>query len=245
MKRAASLPWYNFASTRPTLDRVWREVRAQLTGDGYSDLPQQLDHKRTFRELAAGGNFLLSQCCGLDLLQPYSDEIVPVGAPVITTLDASNGYYYSYIVTRTGADFTDLLEPLRVVINDPASHSGSTAIKVWLATNHGGACAFETTGSHARSVHALQSAKADVAAIDAFSWQFLDTHGLQVLARSAAAPAPPFVTGKHSDIPGERLLTALDVAFTRHGNAMGISAVVPVELCTYRDMFDQARRYNR
>jgi hypothetical protein len=188
MKRAASLPWYNFASTKPTLDRVWREVRAQLTGDGYSNLPQQLDHQRTFRELAAGGNFLLSQCCGLDLLQPYSDEIVPVGAPVITTLDASNSYYYSYIVTRTGAD---------------------------------------------------------VAAIDAFSWQFLDTHGLQVLARSAAAPAPPFVTGKHSDIPGERLLTALNVAFTRQGNAMGISAVVPVELCTYRDMFDQARHYNR
>jgi len=161
---------------------------------------------------------------------------------VISVLDAPDGFYFSHIVTL---DSIEIREPLRVVINDQSSHSGHTAMRAWLVTNNHSHYSIEVSGSHAQSVHALQTARADVAAIDALSWQFLDTRGLRILARSEAAPAPPFVAGADSDIPAEHLRAALNRAFNRHGDTIGITGVVPVTRSHYRGLFNQAIRLGR
>lgn len=237
---AAAFPWYNFAATRPTLNAVWLDVCATLEAAGVRGIPTSLDHETPYRTLAAVRTLTVSQLCGLDLFQAHARNIVPVAAPVISKLDVERGWYFSNIVTR--ADLGSQVEKT-VAINDHWSHSGHTAILEWLAANRP-ETKFSTivTGGHARSADALRAGRADVAAIDALSWEFLDTRGLTIVGTSAPAPAPPFVVGVDSDVPRDLLAVALDAAFQRHGEPMGVRAAVPVCLGRYRDVALRAER---
>ena len=82
----------------------------------------------------------------------------------------------------------------------------------------------------------LQAGCADIAAIDALSWRFLDTHGLKVLDNSKPAPAPPFVAGCRSTITADLIRPMLDRAFKRHGESLGITGLVPVTKSDYRQL---------
>lgn len=225
-----SLPWYNFASTRPVLDAIWQETISRLAAKGYSNIPATLDHQMSFRDLANFPKLTLGQCCGLDLFQQHACNVVPIAAPVISVLDTPPGTYFSYIVARQS---TDLNSPLTVAVNNDYSHSGDTAIRAWLRANKRHNFSVFMSGSHSQSVKALRSGHADVAAIDALSWQFIDTQGLSILGASDPAPAPPFIAGVDSEIPAAVLVAALNEAFVRHGHPLGITGVVPVSKHQY------------
>ena len=194
--RPAALPWYDFPSTRPALDAVWRETRRRLTAAGIADTPLALDHSTPYSELFSYPQLTLSQCCGLDLFQPHTNDIVPFAAPVIAAFDVPAGYYFSYIVALPKT----LLDVPRIVINNRFSHSGHTAIKVWLDAQGIGDYTTSESGSHGQSLAALRHGQADLAAIDALSWQHLETTGLEILGTSEPAPAPPFIMGKRSNV---------------------------------------------
>ena len=125
---SAALPWYDHPSTRPTLQRVWREARAFLGNHGVKGLPVELDTTTPYQVLWQRPRLALSQCCGLDLFQPHTASTTPFAAPIITALDVSPGEYYSHIVTQSGSN----LEIPRVAINNRFSHSGCTAVLLWL-----------------------------------------------------------------------------------------------------------------
>jgi ABC-type phosphate/phosphonate transport system substrate-binding protein len=228
----AALPWYTFPSTRPALDAVWSETRSRLAALGIERLPAALSHTADHYELLADPQLVLSQCCGLDLFQPHSANIVPFAAPVITAIDVAPGMYFSYIVTQSSAT----LKSPRVVINSRFSHSGHSAMKAWLKRNGITDYTITESGSHAHSIVALREGHADLAAIDALSWQHIDTSGVEILDSSDPAPAPPFVMGRNSSIPVEALTVALNEAFKRHGQDIGISSVAPACLNDYREM---------
>ena len=80
----------------------------------------------------------------------------------------------------------------------------------------------------------MQQGRADLAAIDALSWCFIDTRGLRILDRSALALAPPFVVGAAAQIAPEYLVPALDIAFAAVGNELGIVGALPVSRADYQ-----------
>ena len=228
----ASLPWYSFPATRPILDTVWFDIANQLKQSGFDHCPDHLNYDASPLALLTCPTLVMSQCCGPELFLASAENVLPVAAPVISAYPVAAGKYYSYIVAcnRRVVD-----EPV-VAVNSYTSHSGCTAIKQWLSDN--GVASFTTyeSGSHARSVADVQSGRADLAAIDALSWQFLDTAGLQILDRSEPVSAPPFVTGIRSGIPGQEFVQALDSGFKRNGQALGIVGVVPADRSDYQDL---------
>ena len=232
----AALPWYNFPATRHSLDSVWGEAAAELRTTGYSEVPRTLDHEIPYNALYSYPRLTLSQCCGLDLFAAHTADVEPFAAPVISGLAACAGKYYSHIVTRPGAN----LDNPRVAINNSLSHSGHTAILGWLANQGVGYYTTSLSGSHARSILALRRGHADLAAIDALSWQHLDTTGLHILDSSAPAQAPPFITGRESGIPLVELTAVLDRAFKRFGKSIGIIGVVPISRSEYRGIYKSA-----
>ena len=123
-----------------------------------------------------------------------------------------------------------------MVINSRTSHSGCTAVKLWLDAQGVEEYTISESGSHGNSVRELQAGCADIAAIDALSWRFLDTHGLKVLDNSKPAPAPPFVAGCRSTITADLIRLMLDRAFKRHGESLGITGLVPVTKSDYRQL---------
>jgi ABC-type phosphate/phosphonate transport system substrate-binding protein len=244
----AALPWYDFPATRQSLDAVWRDARARLQSRGIAQLPDSLERSIGYAELFAYSQLTLSQCCGLDLFHPDAAHVIPFAAPIITAYEVPPGEYYSHIVARHASN----LDHPRVVINGKLSHSGHTAIRIWLHARGITDYTIFESGSHARSVDMLRRGLADLAAIDALSWAQLETSGtdgidgldgLDVIGTSDFAPAPPFITGKDADIPLEELIDALDAAFKRHGQRIGITGVIAASRSDYTTVSTSAAKH--
>ena len=234
----AALPWYSFPATRAGLDAVWKETRSTLVGNGIGPLPAALSHSIPYAELFSNPHLVLSQCCGLDLYRSQTSNVMPLAVPHISALDVPEGYYFSYIVTQKAAN----LDRPRIIINNRSSHSGHMAIRSWLTANGYNDFTLSESGSHAQSLLALKAGRADLAAIDALSWQHLDAEGLIILDQSEPAPAPPFIVGKQSTVPAEDLVAALDLAFARFGQTLGIGGVLPFHPERYVRMVESASR---
>ena len=202
-------------------------------------MPVALSHTTRYHELYAAPKLTLSQCCGLDLFRPQTRNVVPFAAPVMSALDVSAGDYFSYIVARPSAN----LRAPHVVINNRYSHSGHTAIKIWLGVHNTTNYTISESGSHMLSLSALRDGRADLAAIDALSYLHLDTTGLEILDTSEPAPAPPFIMGKESNIPAKEMTAALSEAFERCGHRIGIGGVQHVSSSHYRKMALSATTY--
>jgi ABC-type phosphate/phosphonate transport system substrate-binding protein len=157
----------------------------------------------------------------------------------MTALDVSPGKYFSYIVARSSAN----LRAPHVVINNRYSHSGHTAIRIWLDVHSTTSYTISESGSHMQSLLALRDGRADVAAIDALSYLHLDTAGLEILGTSDPAPAPPFIMGKESNIPAKEMTAALNEAFERCGHQIGIGGVQHVSSSHYGMMARSATRH--
>jgi hypothetical protein len=239
MASHAALPWYDFPSTQRVLDAVWQETMSQLRAAGVKHNLGALDHTTPHRQLLEYPQLALSQCCGLDLCRSYTDNVVPFAVPVISALPVAAGQYFSYIVSRSGAD----LERPRVVINDCSSHSGHTALRLWLVANKIANYTTFESGSHAESIAALNSGRADVAAIDALTWRFLAPENLHILDTSEPVLAPPFIMGRKSNLPVVELTAALHKAFQRHGEPLGITGVLPVSRRDYDSLATLAEGY--
>ena len=109
-------------------------------------------------------------------------------------------------------------------------------MKLWLD-----ACGIEEytvyeSGSHSNSVRELQAGRADIAAIDALSWRFLDARDLNILDNSEPVIAPPFIAGLESTIPTDLMRPMLDRAFKRHGEPLGITGLVPITKSDYQQL---------
>jgi len=202
----------------------------QLQAAGIEHHSELLDYTTPYRDLLELPSLILSQCCGPDLFQDYASNIVPFAAPVISAYEVAPGYYFSHIVKKESAE----LSFSRVVINNKTSHSGCTAVKLWLSARGIKNYSVYESGSHRNSVRELQEGRADVAAIDALSWRYIDTRGIQILDNSEAALAPPFIAGADSTIPLDMLRPMLGNALKQYGSALGITGLVPVSKGDYQ-----------
>ena len=231
----AALPWYRFPETQPILDSIWRDVVSELREAGVEQPPEFLDHTTPHQALLSKPSLTLSQCCGPDLFQDDAINMVPFAAPVISAYEVAPGYYFSHIVTgkSAGAGKSPKLDSPRVGINSRTSYSGCTAVKLWLEDRGIEEYTVYESGSHSNSVRELQAGRADLAAIDALSWRFLDVRDLKILDNSEPVIAPPFIAGLESTIPTDLMRPMLDRAFKRHGEPLGITGLVPITKSDY------------
>lgn len=231
----ASLPWYDLASVRWANDVLWR-----ATGLG-GELDRSLPLEAQWR----ADDLVVSQACGLDL---YVGDwpIEPVLAPVFD-LDCPPGHYFSYLVgPREEQPGGERPRSGRVAaVNSLSSRSGFTAL-LSVCTPR----SMIVTGSHEASLSALRRGAAGVACIDAVTWHILErdapalVEGLDVLERTASAPAPPYVVrrnGKRDRLA--RLMTAAvqNPATRLARRALLLRGVIPVERSDYAPILAEYR----
>ena len=169
----AAFPWYDLPSVRWANDALWQAMGL----GGALDRATPVDTQWRAEDL------VVSQACGLDLFLADA-PIEPVLAPVFD-LDCEEGCYYSYLVgAREGI----------AAVNSLSSRSGLSALLTVCEPR-----SLIVTGSHAASLAAVRAGAADMASIDAVTWHILErdvpssVRGLDVLERTPAAPAPPYV----------------------------------------------------
>lgn len=252
--RIASLPWYDFAETRPHHDAFWSIVRDQLIAVGVDAVPETLCRSGRVREDWNDPGLLLSQACGYDLLLRNPPPLRLVATPAFEFAGCSGPNYTSHIVTRSALGATTLsdLQGLRCVINGPASHSGMNGLRAMTRARTDGRffSSVVVTDSHEASLGRIQRGEADVASIDCITYGLLQRYrpsaleGIARVEQTAPAAAPPFVThATTSGADAEHLRDALaHAASGPSGRALGLRGVVDLSLEDYEPIAELAQR---
>ena len=220
---------YDLPELRGPHGVLWAEVARHLMQAGAADVPAALCRERPAGEVWSDPALVLSQCCGADLAGAFAGRLRVVATPRYQAPGCSSSDYASLVVVAEGSDIRNL-EDLRgrvAAINHPESHSGMNALRALIAPlSRDGRffAAVKVSGGHAASLALATSGAADVAAIDCVTHALLARHrpaalaGTRVLARTASAPAPPYVTRADAgDDLVRRLQAALRAALADPG----------------------------
>lgn len=199
----AVLPMYDWPEVRDGTDRLWQELSRRLREAGF-DAPSGLLRDIHAQTAWTDPALLLGQTCGLPFVSRLKGRVSLVGAPAYRLEGCEPGEYCSALVVRADdpADGLGGLRGRRVAYNMEGSQSGHAAMLAAIAPlARGGRFFAETlaTGSHRASVRAVAEGKADIAAIDAVSWELAKRHEpsasrLRVLSRTRPTPGLPFIT---------------------------------------------------
>ena len=200
--RVASLPMYD--ADPEAVDAWWRAISRALRARGVVDVPDVLERPAELHAHWRDPRLLLSQTCGYPLVTTLSRDVQVIGAFRYTAPGCEGVAYRSELVARIAdADSIESFRDRVAAINSRDSHSGCNALLGLVAPLARGAAFFGTeviTGSHRRSLLAVQSAQADIAAIDCVSLAALRRRepellrGLRIVGSTASAPGLPLVT---------------------------------------------------
>jgi ABC-type phosphate/phosphonate transport system substrate-binding protein len=197
----ASLPWYDRPETAAANDRLWAGVRGEL-GFGPERLTRPTDYWAHWRT----PGLVLSQACGLTWPLGLKHDVRLVAAPVYDLPECPPGRYYSVVVCHKDdprprfADFAGA----RFAYNSRDSQSGFGIALTHAAREAVPIVPGPETGAHRASAQAVAEGRADLAVIDAVTWEMIArwdaaAAALRVLDRTPTSPAPPYVTAKAND----------------------------------------------
>ena len=233
------LPMYDWIETRVATNALWSCIHYALKRQGIAS-PETLDREQAPELGWLSPRLLLSQTCGLPLIQELRGRVAVLGC-FSWRGQSPSGDYHSVIIARD--TFTlekfNALRGQRAAINHESSYSGCLALKRWLSLVAKTDAFFSnviTTGSHRASVRAVATGLADIAAIDCISWalarRFDSTaQSLKVVARTDDRPGLPLITAMRSS-PSmlDGLRVALNEAITildpTSRDVLGITAFV-------------------
>ena len=233
------LPMYDWIETRRATNALWSCIQYALKCQGIAS-PEALDRDQTPEFGWLSPRLLLSQTCGLPLIQELRGRVAVLGC-FSWRGQPPSGDYHSVIIARDilALEKFNALSGQRVAINHESSYSGCLALKRWISLMEKTDAVFSnviTTGSHRESVRAVATGLADIAAIDCISWALArrfdsTTQSLKVVARTDDRPGLPLITSmRNSPSMLDGLRVALNEAITildpTSRDVLGITAFV-------------------
>ena len=250
------LAMYDWPEVRGATDKLWTQIHNAFEYRGISS-PEVLDRNQDPETGWLSPRLLLSQTCGLPLVQDLRDQVSVLVRFTYQDLPAT-GDYHSVIVVRQSDSIVDpaALRGQRAAINHEDSYSGCLTLKRWAGRLAGESAFFASviaTGSHRDSVCAVANGLADTAAIDHVSWCLAKrvesaAQSLKVVAKTDDRPGLPLITRIGHDtktLASFRL--ALDEAVTMldpvSRNALGITGFVPAYVHDYDVIDDDLQQF--
>lgn len=201
----ASLGMYDRPETRSATDRYWGLIRDGLRDAGLK-APETLERTAPFWEVWNSPDLVFSQTCGRPYRLELHDKVTLAGTPDYGLHDCPPGYYRSPFIVRTQDRRVDLAEfrTARFAYNEKLSQSG------WAAPQtHVAGLGFQFTdiwqsGGHLQSAQVVAEGRADIASLDALSWEMIKRYDgfsmdLRVLEWTDPTPGLPYIMGLDMD----------------------------------------------
>lgn len=198
----AMISMYDMPERRPTIEAWWEGLARHWRAAGLRDIPESAHMPDSdLYELWQAPDLFIAQTCGFPLTHRLRDCVTLVGTPVHTVDGCAGGNYHSVIVARRDSDVRSLDD----VAGKVAAFNGYDSQSGWNALRHsligkGAPARILESGGHRKSIAAVREGCADVAAIDCVTYAVLEQvapqemAALRIIARSASAPALPYVT---------------------------------------------------
>ena len=172
MTGLVSLPMYDWPEVSDALDRLWGSILQSLDELGV-DAP--VERARPDESITHWRNpsLLLSQTCGLPLRRHLLDAVTVIGAFDHRLPATDPGDYHSVVIVRDDHPATTIgeIQQATAAVNNADSQSGHAALRHALIGHADSITRVVSSGSHRRSVQFVAAGQADIASIDAVSWE--------------------------------------------------------------------------
>lgn len=208
------------------------------------------------RSLWRAPQLLVTQTCGYPLMTELRGQVQLIGRPRYELPHSSAGEHCSLLLTRDDnprtalADFYDS----RGVINGQDSNSGMNLLRERLAPLQRDGRFFASvavSGAHRESLRWLREDRADLAAIDSVTFDYLarfapqEVAGLRIVTRSAPSPSLPYITALGlSEEQVVQIRQAMNLALQDLPHVvqtLGVQEVLPVAEADYQVLLDYRR----
>jgi ABC-type phosphate/phosphonate transport system substrate-binding protein len=254
----SSLAMYDFAPPiQAANDSLWRGIAGRLKGQGF-DAADALDRTGSHDSLWLAPDLGLAQTCGYPYVTALKGKVRLVATPVYAFAGGEGTERTSFIVVAEQSTATKL-EDLRgkvAAVNDWGSNSGMNLLRAAvmpLARDGRFFSDIRITGGHIASIGAVQSGKADVAAIDTVTWGLLARHepqrlaGVRILSETPSGPGLPLITrldASDAEVDAWRSAIAATIADPAQAEAIDALGLQRVEILSDAD-YDRLDAYRR
>lgn len=208
-RAVAALPMYDLPQLKAATDAFWHAIAARLRGAGLL-VPASLTRTGDYHATWRNPELLLGQACGYPLVKQFGNALQIVATPLYASPGCDGFEHRSFFIVNAKADYRTLAD-LRgsiCALNGFDSNTGMNLLRAAIAPLAKGGRFFRSvivTGAHYKSLEAVASGHADLAAIDCVSFAHFQrferhiTDRVVKIGRSARTSAPPFVTAKKTD----------------------------------------------
>ena len=206
----AAMPMYNLPEIRAATDSWWAGIAAHCRDVGIANVPDELDHSRDAPTIWTDTALLFGQSCGYPLTHAFKDHIQAIATPCYVAAGCTGADYCSHIIARDGSPFNSISDvtDATIAVNNLQSQSGWIAPRAAAQRAFGRSNPFgdvHISGSHRKSIEAVRTGRADIAAIDAVTWALIGRYcgseiaGLRCIGQTPNAPGLPYVTQRNMD----------------------------------------------
>ncbi|MFL1543065.1 phosphate/phosphite/phosphonate ABC transporter substrate-binding protein [Pseudomonas sp. O39] len=229
------------------LARIFERLNLTRRNADHLDLPS----------LWLSPDLLVSQTCGYPLITQLRGKVRVIGRPRYELHHSSHGEHCSLLLTRNANPHTQLADfyNSRGVINGHDSNSGMNLLRERLAPLQRDGRFFASvgiSGAHRESLRWLREDRADLAAIDSVTYDYLarfapqEVAGLRIVTHSAPSPTLPYIGPLSlSDEQVMRIREAMNLALQDLPDVvetLGIQAVLPAREDHYQVLLDYQQR---
>lgn len=238
----ASLGMYDFGAAVAANDRLWALVRDRLSKAGI-DAPKALTRgEAAYWPAWEAPDLLVSQTCGYPFRARLHDRVAYVGTPDFGVEGCPPGYYRSVFVARADDPRTTLadFDNAPFAYNEALSQSGWAAPQVHAAGLGLRLLPVVQTGGHQLSAHAVANGRADIAALDAVTWDLLQredavTKALRVIDLTVPTPGLPYITalGGPAEVIHDAMASAIAALSAEDRAALRLKGIVRIPKAAY------------
>lgn len=215
----ASLPMYNRPELIAEINLFWDLIREGLTRAGIKS-PSKLDQNADLFETWLHPELVLSQTCGLPYRLKLHGQTTLVGTPDFGLTGCPPGYYQSLFLVRRNDERKKLIDFSDTVLayNEKGSQSGYAAPQTEAHSQGFEFTKLFQSGAHELSARLVAEGSADITAVDAVSWRYMDhfddmSADLKILAKTTPTPGLPFISARGARQP--ELFKAIEIALQK------------------------------
>lgn len=215
----ASLGMYDPLPLQAANDRLWALIRDGLRAAGIFAPDTLTRGPEAYWPAWTASDLVFSQTCGLPYRARLHDKVTLIGTPDYGLEGCPPGHYRSLFVARADDPRVALTDYMggRLAYNEDLSQSG------WGAPyNHAAARGLRwssllRTGAHWVASKAVADGGADIAAIDALTWELLSRHEpwparLRIIETTDPTPGLPYIAGPGAD--ADRMFAVIATAIS-------------------------------
>jgi ABC-type phosphate/phosphonate transport system substrate-binding protein len=243
---------YDLPELFDATDRLWSAIGSALRALG-QPAPARLTRGLDTHAFWLSPRLYFSQSCGYPLVTRFRDRLAVVGAFTYDVPGAEGATYASVLVCRPELVDRPLreLHLSRAAVNSLDSLSGWVSLVATVAgTGSGWAGTVRLTGSHAASLAEIAAGRADIASIDAVSFELfrrhrpLSTEHVVIVGHGPRVPTLPIVVAAGTppdEIAAMRAAIAVVLADPAMTDTLALLAISGFEPLSFDDYASVAR----